>query len=517
MKKLVIISSVLVTLALVGGANIDKLSAQSKMLYSQDKIEWMNPWLTTSNSAALGYNEVFLKDIKSYSEGSLSGYYQSGKLQNYYTPETTYGGVFDINSYIKLGKAYLKGGFSYDYSNSLNSKWRGWLDPTHTPFMLADSIPGNLSLEKYDMEAAIALPVSKSTLVGLDVKYQVGIMAKHKDLRNRNTIMNFEVYPSFVTKFGDFSVGLNLGFARNTEKVEYLQVDASTEKYLFYIYGLWLYSSNGFSSAETSREEKTFTYSGALTLDGSIGDLRIFNDFSAEYRSGLQTETGYNNLLHGQTTKLSYRDHLTLFYGAKHKLGLSAQLYTMTGDRFLQRQELDPRSNIRRWVTYGGPINYYYRTYREEEIYYTYRAAKSFVDVKWEISAGFKDMCISHKYKETPLVFSQNLTTRKGYIDYTQYIRMNNSLITISPNVGYSFSSGLKNDISQGQNQYQLESVLEQEYQFMQASKVDFGLEAKYIYKSLTASCGYNGVMATDSPIKGAARHSAILSVGFVF
>lgn len=507
-KYLTIIAILLISAPILGQKRID---------YSKDKIEWINPWLTTSNSASFGLNETFLKEIGSYTEGALSGYYEGGRLQNFYSPQSSYGGNFDIESYLKLGKSYLKGAFEYGYSNCVKSKWRGWFDPYHTPFMLADSIPGNLSIESYNMEAALAIPMGRKVLLGVDFKYNVGVMAKHKDLRNKNTIMNFELYPSFMYSGDSFNFGISVGYARNTEKVEYLQVDASTEKYLFYLYGLWLYSSNGYSSAETSREENTDVYSASLTLDGTIGDIRIFNHFNSEYKEGLQTEVGYNNLTYGLTKRLKYEDKLLLFYGPKHKLSLKGAFYTMTGDRFLQRQELDPKSNIRRWVTYGGPINFYYRTCREEDVSYTYRAAKTYTDVNWELTAGFKEMAISHKYKETPLLFSQTISTRNGYINFADYFRRSNQLLKVSCGVGYSFSSGLKNDESQGQNRYQLEDLLTEEYNFLSASKWSLVASVNYIYKSLSVGCSYYGVGALDTSIKGARRDSGVISIGFIF
>lgn len=508
MKRLLTILTVFVA--------FNHISAQ-KQDYTTEKLEWINPWLTTSNASGMVFNDLFLDEINSFTDGTLSGYYRSGELKNLYDPESTMGANFNIGSYLKLGKAYLKGGFEYDYSQSRNSTWRGWYDPYCSPFMVADSIPGNLSIEEYRMGTAIAYPVSDKVSLGIDMKYNVGIMAKHKDLRNKNTLMTFEINPSMMYRGNNFNIGFNLGYKRSTEKVEYEQIDSSTEKYLFSIYGLWIYYSTGYSSAETKRENLTSGFNGSITADATFGSVRILNDFIADYSTAMQTETGYNNLIHGQTNKLSFSDRLTLIIYPKHRINLSADFYTMVGNRFLQRQELDPQSNIRVWVTYGGPINYYYRSYRSEELSYTYRQAKSLTDVKWELTAGVRDMAVSHKYKETPLTFRQNLTTREGFLKYTHYIPFKDSRLDISPALSYSFSNGLMNDTADGQNKWQLEKELVQEYSFWQAPKIKGGIDIRYAFKVLSVRANYQCAIAAGGDLKGLKRHYASIALGFTF
>lgn len=488
-----------------------------KSQYSMEKIAWINPWTTTGNSSGLVLNRSFLSDINSFTEGGLSGYATTGNLKNIYDPKRAFGGNFDIGSYMKLGNFYLSGEFEYDYSLSQDSRWRGWYDPYSTPFMVADSIPGNLSIEEYRMGAAIAYPINNLLTVGMDLKYDVGIMAKHRDLRNKNTIMRFEISPSMIFSGENFNIGLNLGYKRETEKVEYKQEDSSTEKYLFSLYGLWLYYSTGFSSAETSRENITSGFNGSVTADISYQGFRIFNHFTTDYTTGMQGETGYNNLIHGETNKLTFSDNLTILYGYKHKVNVNVNFYTMAGNRFLQRQELDPQSNIRVWVTYGGPINYYYRKFISEEISYTYRGAKSYTDIKWEATAGLKGTAVSHKYKETPLTFDQSLNTIEGYLKYTHYIQIKGSRLDITPGVSYSFSDGIMNNTEDGQDKWQLKPQLEEEYLFWQAPKIKGGLGIKYNYKTLSFKGEYSGNFAISGAMRGEMRHTGVLSVGFAF
>ena len=74
-----------------------------------------------------------------------------------YMPEAMLCGTMDATSRQTLGKVRLFGHFGYSYEIGKRSTWRGWINPYETPFMLADSIPGDISLERYAMQAGLGL------------------------------------------------------------------------------------------------------------------------------------------------------------------------------------------------------------------------------------------------------------------------------------------------------------------------------------------------------------------------
>ena len=104
-----------------------------------------------------------------------------------FMPESMLRGTMDAYSRQTLDKVHLFGHFGYSYELGKRSTWRGWIDPYETPFMLADSIPGDISIERYAMQAGMAMPLGNGWSAGLDLSYNVALLAKHKDLRNKNT------------------------------------------------------------------------------------------------------------------------------------------------------------------------------------------------------------------------------------------------------------------------------------------------------------------------------------------
>lgn len=528
MKKIFLLSVFL----LAGTALLCGQEVSSKSYVTIDKLPWANPWLFSGNMSGMVMNETVFNDYSAFADASLSADYEFGKLKNVYDPESNLTGAFNIDSYSKLGKVFLYGRFGYNYTHSTGSRWRGLINPYETPFMMADTIPGNLSLEIYDMEAGIGIPLGRGFAVGVDISYKADIMAKHKDLRNKNTYMDFVISPGVMYEGKNISGGLNLGYSRNTEKIEYKQIDMSSEKYLFSLYGMWLYSSNGFSSAETSRRKENSSYFGSIQLDVNIGKFRLFDSFRADYTYGIQTETGYNNLIHGQINRMTYSNFLVLQYGLNHRIKADISFYTMLGDKYLQREELDPDSNVRVWVSYGSPINCFVRNLSTMDIDYTYRRAFSVTDIRWESSLGFRHLNVDNKYKEAPINFLQDIKIYEGYLRFSKYFRVKRSIIDITPEVSYSWSEGTPNDIInietdevlEDNPQWQLLEPLYGEYSFWKASKVSAGLQAKYAYilnpekgTDIYTKINFNARIGLDSGFHSLYRCLGQLSVGFTF
>lgn len=501
-----------------------------KAFYTIDRFQWANPWISTSNPAGLSGNSAFLNDsLKSFSQARLKVDISSGELKNIYDPATDITGDLDIDSYMKLGRSYIHGRFGYIYDYGTDNTWRGMADPYEMPFMLSDSIPGNISNELYTMEAGIGIPLGRGWSVGFDARYDASIMAKHRDLRNKNTYMLFDIIPGVTYTTGHFTAGLSLTYLRNTEKVEYKQYDDATEKYLFYIYGMWHYNSSGYSSAEEKRYRQRDEYAGALQLALDYTGVRILNEFEARYTASTQTEAGYNNLRYGDTEKMKYSDALTVMIGHSHRIDGSFSQSRMNGYRFLQRQELDPSSMVRRWVTYGGPIYCYDRSDIASSLTYTFRKAGSLFDINWEFSAGASLVCMKQNYYESPYTFSQKYCITEPYIRFSKFWKKGRSQVDLAPEASYSIvdGSGYENlitggSIPTGGNPWQLTDPMHEEYLFFSSSKLMAGLSLRYAYlfrpsATVYFRAGYRLRHVFEGAISGKSRHLADFTIGFTF
>ena len=461
---------------------------------------------------------------REYATVRAEGRVEGGAFRNIYDPELGVRGLVGAEGVMLRKGLMLQGRFDYSYDYGTRSRWRGWIDPYESPFMLCDSIPGNISQETYDMEASLAIPAGKWRF-GINAGYRAMIFAKHKDLRNKNTRMDLTVAPSVAWCGDKFRAGLALGYLRNTEQVEYMQVDGSSEKYLFRLYGLWLYSSSGFSSAENRRYKENSGVFSDLRLEYENGTLRLGNDFHVRYSYGSQTETGYNNLHYGDTQCLDYRDDFSLQAGA-HKVSAFWEMGQTLGLRSLQRQELDPDSNIRRWYSYGGLTECYSRSRMRAGGLYRYGKER------WSVSAGLDWMSETQYYREYPILFTQRLSLlephlagsarfglgkKAGWLELEASARYRLPLTAVADDI--TVLAGMETEGSEAQ----LLAPLFEEFHYRSASRIGAGLNVRWTLplprrgRSLDFGIGVQHTSALGGPMNGLSRSAGSLAVHYHF
>jgi hypothetical protein len=428
---------------------------------------------------------------------------ETGVLKDVFSPDQRVMGTLEASSQRTVGKVGLYGRFGYGYDYGRGSTWRGWIDPYETPFMLADSIPGPLSIEMYSMEAGAGFPLGGGWSAGLDMAYDVGLMAKHKDLRNKNTSMRFRITPGIYWQGEKVGLGLDLGYERNTERVEYSQESTSEEHMLFDIYGLWVGRSMGFSSAENRRMKENDRFLGDFQLDLSLGNVSINNNLNLFWMRGVQTEVGYNNQQFGTTRSWTWIDDLEIQIGESHAIEAEFLFSTLQGFRPLQRQELDPASRIRVWVTYGDPVFCYWRRMHFEHLQYTYGTT-------WKLRFGLANESMSHAYTEYPHRFSQ--TTNSLLSSAGADIPLGRQFV-LSPWLAFEKAYGMVNDYSE---EYQILAPLLEQWDFWDGDNWHGALGLGWTAPSGRIYVqGRYAIMSND--VFSAFRHEAVLKVGFNF
>ena len=438
-----------------------------------------------------------------YADVSMGFRGETGRLKDIYSPEAEIRGVLEATSRRKLGRVSLYGHFGYGYAYGRGSTWRGWIDPYETPFMLADSIPGAISLENYTMEAGLGLPLAGGWSAGLDLAYDVVLMAKHRDLRNKNTGMTFRVAPGISWQGGRFGFGLDAGYERSTERVEYMQVSESVEQVLFDLYGLWLYHGSGFSSAEPRRMKEGNRFFGDLQFSFRTASLSLENQLHLDWQESSQTEVGYNNLRFGDVRSLIWGDDLSLEIGDRHRLEIQGLFSSMQGFRPLQRQELDPDSRIRVWVTYGGPVFCYWRQYHAERTRYRFGE-------RWKLAVGVENWGVVQSYTEYPRRFVQRIST----LTPTLALEIPAGRFVLVPTLGYAYDYGTYNDVTE----WQLAEPLLRQWDYWDGSNYLGSFDLRWSSASgHTYVHAYYGIEASTAADADGMRHTAALTLGFIF
>ena len=518
------------------------LSGQSKGDYTFEKMEWQNPLLQSNNAAFMRLSDTLLTTLGgSFTDLNAGVLHKAGSFRNAYDPKSSTDAVLDVKSYTRLGKLYLSGSFGYDYTWMRQARLLGLNEPARSPFMLTDTIPGNASDEVYRLQAAAALPLGEKFTIATDLRYTAGMMAKKKDLRNLNTLMNFEFRPALSYTAGPFTAGVTAGIRRRTELIEYKQVDSSTEKYIFEISGLWTCNAQGYSDSESTRSKRykqTASYLAGAALQYNTSNLVWTAQFDVDRSNDYQGETKYNNFKAGDYESLLLNGSTSLQFGLKHRLSASYSNEKGAGYKYLQRQELDPASMVRQWVDYAR-YNCYSDSYSNLDASYTFRQAESLTSISWEATAGFGMSDRERAYTEYPQRFCQDYRTLSASLSFTKYLYFNNLNIEITPSAAYTTSpdgtmfdtvnedEGHISITSSGTKEFVLTSALRQEYGYLTADVLSAGLKLRLsrqlekatIYGVINAG-GWAGSVTdcTDpSSVTLQKRGSSSLTIGFIF
>ncbi len=128
-------------------------------------------------------------------------------------------------------KVSFSGSFSYDYFDGRNMCGSMFVRPGFYPVDIVEFTPGRKVKETYAFEGNVAAPLAEHWAVGLDIDFAAANYAKRKDLRHKNTRLDFDFAPGVMFRNGDFAVAAAYLLHLDREKLEAEQVGASVEGY----------------------------------------------------------------------------------------------------------------------------------------------------------------------------------------------------------------------------------------------------------------------------------------------
>lgn len=507
----------------------------AKNYYTYDYLLKNNFWLQGNNATGLVFNNKALEQAEAYSQFDGTVSHSEGPFRNVHTPVSEQQYKLNTLSYLKFDKIYLYGNFTYDYNFRKEVQWNGLLDPTSSPFILADSIPGNQALERFSFDAGIALPINKYFSAGVYIDYTVASLAKHKDLRNRNIYMNLLLRPGINFRSPHWNLGANFIYERTTEKIEYSQEETSTAKTIFSLSGLWFYTYE--VSSGDNRRKLDDKFGGSFQLEFISGDFKFYNEFTGLYSDGNSAETGFNNQQFGDTETSAFRYDGKMSFAKQLYLKGYIELSSMLGYKPIQRSRRDPDSGATIWTTFDK-INIYEQDKIEYGIAYTYEEPRTEYNNSWNFTIGIKGANVETAYKRYPLKHVQKLDYTEAYLSFNKNILCKSGMFDINPGIAYGIGSGKMNDrkimttmtdeevdeFITVLEAWQLEPELAAEFAYMTADRLNLGLHCRYTYflskkkgTNLYGDIRYNYVYALRDVLKNLHRNYFSLTIGLSF
>ena len=220
-------------------------------------------WIDCHNPAGL----EFLSDTRT-SQAEVWALAAKGGWADYYQGDQSIEwGALTQSLYRVNHKICLRGEVSYRNRTSQNVTGSVFIDPTDTPFDMVEynvGREGETQLEHYHLLGGVSGEWSDRWFWGLNIDFTAANLAKRRDLRHQNRLMQMNLSGGTLWHATDhFCLGLSYGFDRRIEGVSFNIAGTSDEDY----YTLVSYGNfYGIKQLATSLDGYASTSSGMIPL-----------------------------------------------------------------------------------------------------------------------------------------------------------------------------------------------------------------------------------------------------------
>lgn len=190
-----------------------------------DYVERRNPWNASLNAAGIRQDTL----SRSYAEVFFTK--ENGGLAGYSSSDDSWTAGARTESIRHLEKVSFAGRFEYDYFDGRNMCGSMFIEPGYYPVDILEFTPGRKILENYAFTGTVSAPLSEHWTGGLKIDFAARNYAKRKDLRHKNTRLDFEVSPGFLYHRGPLAVGAAYLFGKNSETVKASEVGSAPDSY----------------------------------------------------------------------------------------------------------------------------------------------------------------------------------------------------------------------------------------------------------------------------------------------
>lgn len=190
-----------------------------------DFVERRNPWNASRNAAGIRQDSL----SRSYAEVYMTK--ENGGFAGYSASDDSWNAGARTESIRHFDKISFAGHFVYDYFDGRNMCGSMFVDPGFYPVDILEFTPGRKIRESYGFMGGVAAVLGKRWTGGLKIDFEAQNYAKRKDLRHKNTRLDFEIAPGVVYHTGRFAVGAAYIFGKNSERIEAKEIGTTPDSY----------------------------------------------------------------------------------------------------------------------------------------------------------------------------------------------------------------------------------------------------------------------------------------------
>lgn len=212
-------------------ANIAAAQPDSLLLRDYTFMKQSDPWLNSPNAAAL---TRFTYQNMAQAELSLSG--EKGGFSNYNGSDDVTLVQANVESFYRYNqRTVFFGSMSYENFSGRHMAGSAFINPERKPFdLVEDSLTnqGTKHRDTYALSGGVGCRVTDGFSIGARIDYTSANMAKYKDLRHQNKLMDLQLSGSVYADITSwFSLGAYYMHHRNTESITFGKYGTSDKVY----------------------------------------------------------------------------------------------------------------------------------------------------------------------------------------------------------------------------------------------------------------------------------------------
>ena len=195
---------------------------------AQERFDYVfrrNPWNAGTNAAGIRQDSL----SRSYAEAYFTK--ENGGMTGHSSSDNSWNAGARTASVRHFDKVSFAGSFGYDYFDGRNMCGSMFTEPGYYPVDILEFTPGRKVRETYAFTGGVSAVLGRRWTGGLRVDFDARNYAKRKDLRHKNTRLDFEFSPGVMYRAGAFAVGATYIVGANSEKLEAEEVGSTPESY----------------------------------------------------------------------------------------------------------------------------------------------------------------------------------------------------------------------------------------------------------------------------------------------
>lgn len=198
-------------------------------------------WNTSLNIAGIR------QDSLSCSYAEAFGTYEDGEFRDSWQPQQGWSAGAATASIRHMEKMSLKGSFSFTQTEGYGMCGSMFINPGYYPVDVLEFTPGRKTRQTYSFDGGISYDLTKSWRIGAMMDFESSNIAKRKDLRHSNWLLDMTVAPGVMYHEGDWSFGANYIYRKTSETIEAAQVGIAESSYyafldkglMYGVYNIW--------------------------------------------------------------------------------------------------------------------------------------------------------------------------------------------------------------------------------------------------------------------------------------